>query len=86
MSRHRWEPTLGRQDDPVATSLQYLAEHGFRRPRAISVGRVDQVDAGLECHIELMLGGGYVNYARFSLRATDAEGSGPEREAGHPQS
>jgi hypothetical protein len=77
---------LGRQDHPVAASLQGLAEDLLRRPLRVDIGGVEQVDARLQAEIDESARLVRLDRSHLLLVTRAAERHRAEGERGHLKS
>ena len=76
---HR-EASLGGHEDAVAAPLEDLADDLLGQAARIDVGRVDQVDPGVERHVDLAAGSAHVVGADIAKLALTSETHRPERQ------
>ena len=76
---HR-HPRLGRQQHVVAAVAQRAPDDLLRCAGGVHVGRVDQVHAGVEAHVDLAAGAVDIGAADVRELAAAAEGHRAERE------
>ena len=77
---------LGRQDHAIAPTLERFAEHPLRLAARVHVGRIEQVDAGVEAAIHQPPRFCHIGGANHALAIVTGEGHGAETEEGYLES
>ncbi len=74
------EPSLGRDQRAVAATAQDFAQDLLRGAGRIDVGRIEQIDPGIEAHVDLPRRARDIGVAGLGEIATAAEGHGAHRQ------